>query len=161
MLKYRVSQVTESFPAGFLFLSHLILWMLTSSSVFLFIYKIENKSLSWSYRGVITFNSLKHNLWYLQKQNNCHAKDKRRGVISFSFFLCLIRSVNITRTVPPDVSRYVVEEGGLLHPVLLAHLVVVQDVARAPLHLPGLGVREIRVRAENSRSESQIKTIVL
>ena len=38
-----------------------------------------------------------------------------------------------------DISWYVVQQGGLLHPVLLAHLVVVQDVARASLHRPGLG----------------------
>ena len=60
---------------------------------------------------------------------------------NFMPHLCSLRSGNIL-----DSSWYVVEEGGLLHPVLLAHLVVVEEVAGAPLHRPGLGVRRITVR---------------
>ena len=43
-----------------------------------------------------------------------------------------------------NTSWYVVEEGSLLHSVLLRHLVVDQDVAGAPLDWPGLG-RDYRV----------------
>ena len=38
----------------------------------------------------------------------------------------------------------VVEQRGLLHPVLLRHLVVVEQVAGAPAHRPGLVLDPLR-----------------
>ena len=38
----------------------------------------------------------------------------------------------------------VVEQGRLLHPVLVGHPVVVQDAARAPAHRPGLVLDPLR-----------------